>query len=237
MIRFVRLAFALPLLLACQASPTRTITGDDHRIAMANARIDLGIGYMELSQYSKALQNFQRAKQHAEHHYRVYLSLGKLHSLMQHDKQAEQFYQQALQLAPDNDDALFHFALHVCYHDSYAKALPWFQATREHAHFIQLSEVFYARGVCANTHQLPQQAKQDFETALRYQPNHIDAVYHLALLELSSHQYQQAEQRLMVFHHRFGEHERTKNLLQRIHQRAVSQERVLVPSLDADRDP
>lgn len=220
-LRFVFVAMTLILLQGCQNTPVNAINDDKRRLAIADARIDLGIGYLQGQHYSKALQNLQLAHQQAKNYYRVYLSLAQAHSLLQQYSQAENYYLQAIKLAPDNEAVLFHYALHLCYQASYAAALPWYNKAMEKAQQLNRADILYTKALCALYYHSKQQAVKDLTQAIIYQPDHLNSVYKLAQLEFQTHRYQQAKQRLLDFHHQFAGNKMTYELLLNIERAAA----------------
>lgn len=137
---------------------------------VADANINLGIEYMRLGKYELALEKLHYARQFRPDYALVYDVLGLLYQRMNQPREAEQFFQHALRLDPDNPSTLNNYGQFLCSQERLEDADRHFLKAAEDP-LYQTPEIPYTNiGTCAWHHQNPDRAVEYFGKALALNP-------------------------------------------------------------------
>lgn len=137
---------------------------------VADANINLGIEYMRLGKYELALEKLHYARQVRPDYALVYDVLGLLYQRMNQHREAEQFFQHALKLDPENPSTLNNYGQFLCSQDREEDADRYFIKAAENP-LYQTPEIPYTNiGTCAWRNQNPDKAVEYFGKALALNP-------------------------------------------------------------------
>lgn len=216
------LLFAIPLL----ASGCMTVEAPSSHAPTANsrerseARIELGIGYLEQGNMLKARENFEKALEHDSKYYRAQLSLAHYFEKVGEDKSAEKLYKTALSQHPKNGNVLNNYGTFLCKHERYEQADTFFNKAINQPYYYLISASYENAALCSLKAGEQEKAKQYFDRALDHDPYRPRSLLNLAKLEIENGQYTDARIRLMQFHQRYGTQKPSLQLLVELEQRA-----------------
>ncbi|MEO7773439.1 MAG: type IV pilus biogenesis/stability protein PilW [Steroidobacteraceae bacterium] len=185
----IRLLFGLTPLLLCACVSTSNGSGgarNDKDAAQAN--MQLGVAYMQQNNLPVAKEKLERAAKQAPRNADVHSALAYLYERLNQPKQAENEYRTALRLAPDNSEVSNNFAVFLCRNGHTEEALKRFEAASQDRLYRTPWAALTNAGVCLRGVKRFDEARASFERALRMRPNHAEAAYQLADLQLNQQQ-------------------------------------------------
>ncbi len=202
--RIVKALFWIALLPACTSvyQPETKITKDP--VTMAEARIKLGVGYLQQQQFIKARQNFEKALLHAPHYYRSQLSMAYYYEKVGDNSKAASHYHKALRDNPRNGNVMNNYGTFLCKQGDYDKADQLFARAINQPYYYLVSASYENAGFCALKNKQLEKAHQYFEKAVAHQPLRPKSTLQLAAIEVQQEHFTQARVRLLKFHQRYG---------------------------------
>ncbi|NAW87639.1 type IV pilus biogenesis/stability protein PilW [Photobacterium halotolerans] len=174
-------------------------------IAVADARITLGLSYLEQGQRQRAQQNLQKALDVAPDHPRAQLAMAHYYQQVGENRSAEALYVRALQYSPKNGDVLNNYGVFLCNEARFDEADNAFMRAVLQPDYFQASATYENAALCSIKHGDATQAADYFRKALDHEPYRPLSMLQLARLELTGGDYRQAETRLDAFSLRYGE--------------------------------
>lgn len=167
---------------------------DSSEVAIAN--LNVGVEYMRLGEYEKALAKLIRAKDARPDYAPTYNALGLLYQRMGQADQAEWNFKHALRLAEDDPATLNNYGQFLCAQNREAEAERHFLAAAENP-FYDAPEIPYANlGTCAYRHGQTDKAIGHFEKALSLNPGVPAALIQLSEIHFNRGDYPAADQYL-----------------------------------------
>ncbi|MCJ2376452.1 type IV pilus biogenesis/stability protein PilW [Vibrio sp. ZSDZ34] len=202
--RIVKALFWIALLPACTSvyQPDKSLSKDP--VTMAEARIKLGVGYLQQQQFIKARQNFEKALIHAPDYYRSQLSMAYYYEKVGDSSKAANHYDKALRDNPKNGNVLNNYGTFLCKQGDYEKAEQLFTLAINQPYYYLVSASYENAGFCALKNKNIDKAQHYFEKAIAHQPMRPKSTLQLAAIEIQQQHYTQARVRLMQFHQRYG---------------------------------
>lgn len=200
----------LPILFAVTLTGCVTVesTQNPERLAApkerAEARIELGIGYLHQGNMVKARENLEKALDHLPSYYRAQLSMAHYFEKVGEKEAATEMYETALKQHPRNGNVLNNYGTFLCKHGNYAKADEYFNKAIEQPYYYLTSASYENAAFCALKSGDIAQAKAYFVRTLNHDPHRARALLHLAKLEIDDGDFTPARIRLMKFHQRYG---------------------------------
>ena len=186
----MRLFCFLSLLLVGCTNPTQ------QPYERADARIALGIKYLDLGNMVKAKSNLMSALKHAPDYYKVTLALAHYYEKVNESGLASELFRKALEKAPDNGEILNNFANFLCNRGHYEQARSLFtQATRQ-LEYLHTALSYENAALCALKHKDTQSAAKLFQKALDHDPNRTKSILNLAKIDIASGKKKLAKERL-----------------------------------------
>ena len=173
-------------------------------VAIAESRIELGLGYMKQGDYARAKQNFEKAIEHAPKYYRTELTLAYYYETVGDVKAAQHAYERATNAYPNNGTVLNNYGTFLCKKGDYKKAEHYFNQAIEQPFYYQVSSSYENAGLCALKANHLKKAEAYFVKALDHQPLRPNATIQLAAIEVKNHQLKEARLRLLAFNQRYG---------------------------------
>ena len=164
------------------SQPGQSTTSDTDADARGRARIhtELAAGYLELKNLSIALEEAGIAQRSDPTYGPAYNVAALIHAELRNDNLAEQNFQQALRINRRDTDANNDYGAFLCQRKREAEAIRHFMAAANEPFNQQPDRSYVYAGMCARRRGDMAEAESYFRSALKVQPNQIQAIYQLA---------------------------------------------------------
>ncbi|EGQ8188964.1 type IV pilus biogenesis/stability protein PilW [Vibrio cholerae] len=216
--------FGLGLIIALAGCVTVTETAGNATQSdpteMAEARIALGLGYLENGSMIKARENLEKALQHAPDYYRSQLSMAHYYEAVGENDSARKMYRTALSEHPKNGNVLNNFGTFLCKQGEYDTADQYFRRAVEQPYYYLISASYENAGLCALKAEKTDNAREYFKRAIDHDPNRLLSILQLTKMEIEAGDYTPARLRLMDLNQRYGYQKASLKLLIELEKRA-----------------
>ncbi|CAB1257865.1 type IV pilus biogenesis/stability protein PilW [Vibrio cholerae] len=216
--------FGLGLIIALAGCVTVTETAGNatqsNPTEMAEARIALGLGYLENGSMIKARENLEKALQHAPDYYRSQLSMAHYYEAVGENDSARKMYRTALSEHPKNGNVLNNFGTFLCKQGEYDTADQYFRRAVEQPYYYLISASYENAGLCALKAGKTDNAREYFKRAIDHDPNRLLSILQLTKMEIEAGDYTPARLRLMDLNQRYGYQKSSLKLLIELEKRA-----------------
>ncbi|GHW82686.1 fimbrial biogenesis and twitching motility protein, putative [Vibrio cholerae] len=216
--------FGLGLIIALAGCVTVTETAGNATQSdpteMAEARIALGLGYLENGSMIKARENLEKALQHAPDYYRSQLSMAHYYEAVGENDSARKMYRAALSEHPKNGNVLNNFGTFLCKQGEYDTADQYFRRAVEQPYYYLISASYENAGLCALKAGKTDNAREYFKRAIDHDPNRLLSILQLTKMEIEAGDYTPARLRLMDLNQRYGYQKASLKLLIELEKRA-----------------
>ncbi|HDG1636517.1 TPA: type IV pilus biogenesis/stability protein PilW [Vibrio cholerae] len=216
--------FGLGLIIALAGCVTVTETAGNATQSdpteMAEARIALGLGYLENGSMIKARENLEKALQHAPDYYRSQLSMAHYYEAVGENDSARTMYRTALSKHPKNGNVLNNFGTFLCKQGEYDTADQYFRRAVEQPYYYLISASYENAGLCALKAGKTDNAREYFKRAIDHDPNRLLSILQLTKMEIEAGDYTPARLRLMDLNQRYGYQKASLTLLIELEKRA-----------------
>ncbi|MEK6178512.1 type IV pilus biogenesis/stability protein PilW [Vibrio cholerae] len=216
--------FGLGLIIALAGCVTVTETAGNATQSdpteMAEARIALGLGYLENGSMIKARENLEKALQHAPDYYRSQLSMAHYYEAVGENDSARKMYRTALSEHPKNGNVLNNFGTFLCKQGEYDTADQYFRRAVEQPYYYLISASYENAGLCALKAGKTDNAREYFKRAIDHDPNRLLSILQLTKMEIEAYDYTPARLRLMDLNQRYGYQKASLKLLIELEKRA-----------------
>ncbi|MGL6118804.1 type IV pilus biogenesis/stability protein PilW [Plesiomonas sp.] len=165
----------------------------------AQARINLGLGYLNQGEMVLARQNLERALSFSPDDYRVHMAMAYYHQRVGEVKNAELDYVKTLRLSPKNGDILNNYGAFLCAQGKYSQAEEQFNAALSVPNYYRTADSLENLGLCAMRAGNQQKAEDYLVRALKHEPVKGTRLMLLAENELKSGRRPQAEFMLATY--------------------------------------
>jgi type IV pilus assembly protein PilF len=204
MYKWITSAFLVSLVTACVTVTEDGATDSFHNIDAADARIQLGLGYLDAGDMAKARENLEAATKYAPDYYRALNSIAYYYQQVGENRLAEQAYKKALGESPKNGDVLNNYGVFLCGLGQYQKADKYFNRAIEQPFYYQVAGSYENAGICALKSGATDKAALYFQRSLDHQPGRFLSSLQLSALEVMKGEYKQARARLLKIHKEYG---------------------------------
>lgn len=179
--------------------PSQSSTSDTDTDARGRARIhtELAAGYLELKNLAIALEEAGIAQRSDANYAPAFTVAGMIYAELRNDALAEQNFQQALRINRQDIDANNNFGRFLCDRKREADGIRHFMAAASDPFNQQPENSYVSAGMCARRRGDMAEATGYLRTALKFQPNMIQAHYQLADLAYARANYPEARTHLM----------------------------------------
>ncbi|EJL6956989.1 type IV pilus biogenesis/stability protein PilW [Vibrio cholerae] len=216
--------FGLGLIIALAGCVTVTETAGNATQSdpteMAEARIALGLGYLENGSMIKARENLEKALQHAPDYYRSQLSMAHYYEAVGENDSARKMYRTSLSEHPKNGNVLNNFGTFLCKQGEYDTADQYFRRAVEQPYYYLISASYENAGLCALKAGKTDNAREYFKRAIDHDPNRLLSILQLTKMEIEAGDYTPARLRLMDLNQRYGYQKASLTLLIELEKRA-----------------
>lgn len=158
----------------------------------ARLHTDLGAGYYERGQMDVALDELNQALKLDPNYAPAYNIMGLVYSVLGEDGKAEQNFQRALQLAPQDSEIIHNWGWYLCTHKRERESLPQFDAAVRNPLYRTPEIALVNAGRCAQAIGEVRAAENYYRRALAAQPGNALASYGLALIAYKEARYDDA---------------------------------------------
>ncbi len=153
---------------------------------------DLAAGYYERGQMDVALDELKLAVTLDPNYPQAYNVYGLVYTVLGEDRKAEQNFERALQLAPNDSDIHHNWGWYLCQHKREREALEQFEIAVRNPLYKTPEIALVNAGRCAITLGEMRVAEGYFRRALVVKPNYELAAYGLALIAYKEGRYPDA---------------------------------------------
>ncbi|QUJ68135.1 type IV pilus biogenesis/stability protein PilW [Photobacterium sp. GJ3] len=174
-------------------------------VAASDARVTLGLSYLERGQWQRAHLNLQKALDAAPAYPRAQLALAHYYQKVGENRSAEALYVRALQDSPKNGDVLNNYGVFLCSEDRYGEAISAFDRAVLQPDYFQVASSYENAALCSMKQGNATEAADYFRKTLDHEPYRPVAMLQLAKIEMSDGQFRAADDRLAQFSQRYGE--------------------------------
>jgi type IV pilus assembly protein PilF len=146
----------------------------------------LGIAYLRQGDVPLAKEKLDRALKENPDNPAVHSARAMLYDRMNDPKQADNEYQTALRLAPNDPDVSNNYAVYLCQTGRTDDGVKRFEVVARNALYRTPWVAYTNAGVCLRTAKRNDEAAKNFKQALALRPNFSEAAYQLADLFFSA---------------------------------------------------
>lgn len=148
----------------------------------AKLHVDLAAGYYERGQMDIALEELGEATKLDPENANIYNVYGLVYSIIGEDPKAEQNFQRALQLAPQDSDIRHNWGWYLCTHGRAEASIAQFDQAVRNPLYKTPEIALVNAGRCSASFGDTAAAEQYFKRALAVSPGNPNAAYGLALI-------------------------------------------------------
>ena len=192
---------AVFLLSGCGVQPaiptsqrTDSNTSDTDADARGRARIhtDLAVNYLEIRNLGVALEEAGIAQRSDPTYAPAYNVAGLIYIELKDDRMAEESFREALRINARDSDANNNYGTFLCQRKREAEGVKHFLLAISDPLYQYADRSFINAGVCARRRGDIADAENYFHSALKIQPNQIQALYQLADMAYARARYTEA---------------------------------------------
>jgi type IV pilus assembly protein PilF len=148
----------------------------------AAIRLQLAVGYYQGAQFSTALDELKQALTIDPNFADAYTVLALVYTELHQNDLAEQSFNHALQLEPDNSDVNNNYGWYLCQNGRERESLAYFERALKNPLYTQKAKPLQNAGVCANKMGNAALAEDYFRRSFEIDPSGSVAAYNLALI-------------------------------------------------------
>jgi len=143
---------------------------------------ELGAGYYERGRMDIAIEELSEAQTLDATNPRIYNYFGLVYAVLGDNAKAEQNFQRALQLAPDDSDTRHNWGWYLCSNDRPRESIPQFELALKNPFYKTPEVALTNAGRCSAAFGDVAGADAFYRQALARSPTNAPAMYGLALL-------------------------------------------------------
>ena len=174
------------------------------KVEAAEARISLGLTYLENGQWQRARDNLEIALTYAPKYYRAQNAMAYYYQQVDEPEQAEAIYKQALRDSPKNGDVQNNYGAFLCAQERYDEAIAAFEKAIAQPYYYLTSASYENAALCSLKQGSEPEAREFFDKALAYDPYRPMSMLQLSQLDIKEDNLKDARVRLFKFNKRFG---------------------------------
>ena len=181
-----------PTVGASQRTDSSTSDTDDDARGRARIHTDLAANYLEIRNLSVALDEAGIAQRADPGYGPAYNVAGLIYIELRDDRMAEESFRQALRVNAGDSDANNNYGTFLCQRKREAEGIKHFLLAISDPLYQYPDRSYINAGVCARRRDDLAGAESYFRSALKVQPNQIQALYQLADMAYARAQYAEA---------------------------------------------
>ncbi|WP_334013384.1 type IV pilus biogenesis/stability protein PilW [Alteromonas sp. S167] len=160
----------------------------------AKTRMSLGLTYLQNNNYSQAKKNLDKALAFDPRSADVQYAMAYYYQLVGDNQRAEEFYEAAIDLAPNNGDIANSYGAFKCQNGQYEDAKAYFFDAINNRLYANAAQTYENLALCAQSQGNLEEATNYFKEALKHQPARAKSLYLLTQLYTVSEQWDLAKQ-------------------------------------------
>jgi type IV pilus assembly protein PilF len=192
---------ALALLAGCAGTGRQEPTAayvqppvaDTDQGTRARIHTELASGYFEIGNYGIALQEANEALKADSNYAPAYNVLGLVYMELRDDTAAEQSFQRALRLVPQDSDSNNNYGWFLCRRKREQESLKYFLAALRNPLYATPEKAWLNAGVCSRQLGDLAGAEDYFQRAVKLRPNQPQALFNLADMAYQGGRYSEAK--------------------------------------------
>ena len=170
----------------------------DHEEA-AKTRMSLGLTYLQNNNYTQAKKNLDKALEFNPRSADVQFAMAYYYQLVGDNLRAEEYYETAFDLAPNNGDIANSYGAFKCQNGEYEKAKAYFFDAINNRLYANAAQTYENLALCAQSQGKLDEAIGYFQDALKHQPARGKSLFLLSELYTVSEQWELAESTLRKY--------------------------------------
>ena len=170
----------------------------DHEEA-AKTRMSLGLTYLQNNNYTQAKKNLDKALEFNPRSADVQFAMAYYYQLVGDNLRAEEYYETAIDLAPNNGDIANSYGAFKCQNGEYEKAKAYFFDAINNRLYANAAQTYENLALCAQSQGKLDEAIGYFQDALKHQPARGKSLFLLSELYTASEQWELAESTLRKY--------------------------------------
>jgi type IV pilus assembly protein PilF len=183
---------------AAFAGTAKTDTEERRR---AQIRLELASGFYQQGNYTQALEELRTALASDPSYAQAYGLLGLVYLDLRERERAEESFQRALQLAPEDSEILNNYGWFLCQTGRPREAIAQFQASVKNPLYATPARPLHNAGICSLRAGDEVGAEAYFQRAFQLDPRNPVSMYHLGEIYLKRNELERARfhsQRLLA---------------------------------------
>lgn len=193
-------AMSAALLLAgCASPPAATAPGEAPALSdqtegqrRARIRLQLAVGYYEQRQMAVALDEIRQALAADPLFAEAYVMRALIYMDMGESKLAEENFQQAIRLSPNNPDFNNNYGWFLCQNGKEKESIAFFEAALKNRAYQSPAKALNNAGICSVKLKNKAAAERYFSQAFQYDPGNPTTNTHLARIYYDQADYERA---------------------------------------------
>ena len=177
MLRIIFLLGCVLILTSCTTAPVQ----DLDRASKLNA--DLGLAYLLKGRNEQALEKLKKAMKQNPDNAKAYLYTAELYRRLDERERADSYFQQAIDVAPDDSSINNNYGAFLCADKKYKEAFKYFDKALGNPVYVDRSKVFENIGVCSEEQGNIKVARDNYIKAIKINPNLTTSLLAVALLD------------------------------------------------------
>ena len=170
----------------------------DHEEA-AKTRMSLGLTYLQNNNYTQAKKNLDKALAFNPRSADVQYAMAYYYQLVGDNLRAEEYYETAIDLAPNDGDIANSYGAFKCQNGEYEKAKAYFFDAINNRLYANAAQTYENLALCAQSQGKLDEAIGYFQDALKHQPARGKSLFLLSELYTVSEQWELAESTLRKY--------------------------------------
>jgi type IV pilus assembly protein PilF len=166
----------------------KNVVGARQMSSAGRTNLALGLSYLRSGDLKTALDYANKANRTDSGASEVHTMLGMIYARVNDQSKAMQEYQRAVSLSPTDGNTLNAFGAYACEQKQYDLADQQFTKALADPFYQQSEQALFNAGKCAQNAGLLPKAESYLRRALEKHPDHLDALYSLAEVELAQGQ-------------------------------------------------
>jgi type IV pilus assembly protein PilF len=158
--------------------------GESEARRRAQIRLELATGYYQQRNYAQALEELRTAVAADPTHAQSYGLLGLVYMDLGDRQRAEENFQRALRIAPDDSELLNNYGWYLCQTDRPRESIAQFQAALKDPLYATPARPLHNAGICSMRAGDAAGAEAYFQRSFQIDPRNPVAMYHLGELYL-----------------------------------------------------
>jgi type IV pilus assembly protein PilF len=170
----------LMLLSACTSQSNQNYGQNFDQIKASKTRVSLGLTYLKNGNFRQAKFNLDKALEFAPRSADANFAMAYYYQSVNELEQAEDAYQYAMDLEPQNANIANSYGAFLCQNGDYEKAKKYFLKAVNTSSYISSAETYENLALCSRSQGQPEDAIQYLRNAVNHQPGRANSLFLLA---------------------------------------------------------